>query len=103
MPFASAAWGEGEHQWGAALHTVPSPVPHAQVRDQWWSLGVVAKTAATELTLLSGPCASNGRRSVIKAVQPGFVDYPDAFLNMPRGAVIEKTFFFCPAFDFLTL
>jgi hypothetical protein len=43
--------------------------------------------------LLSGPCASNGKRSVIKAVQPGFVSYNDAYLNVPPGAIIEKPFY----------
>lgn len=77
---------------GVALHALPAPVPHGSVRDQWWSLGVAAVEGGTELTLLSGPCASNGRRSVVKAVQPGFVPYPEAVLSVPPGAVIEKTF-----------
>jgi hypothetical protein len=47
----------------------------------------------TELVLLSGPCASNGQRSVIKASQGGFVPYRDAYLDVPPGAVIEKTFY----------
>ena len=61
--------------------------------DQWWSLGVAAHDGFCELLLLSGPCAANGKRSVVKARQPGFADYPEAFLNVPPGAVIEKTFF----------
>ncbi len=93
MPLVSCEWGDGASRWGAALHALPSPVPHGAVRDQWWSMGVVAEKDGTAVTLLSGPCASNGERSVIKAVQPGFVSYPAAFLNVPPGAVIEKTFY----------
>ncbi|MBN1441699.1 MAG: hypothetical protein JXA90_03270 [Planctomycetes bacterium] len=93
MPFASCEWGDAGSMRGAALHSLPSPVPRGSVRDQWWSLGVTAQDDSSELVLLSGPCASNGRRSVIKAVQPGFVGYPPAWLEVMPGAVIEKTFF----------
>ena len=93
IPFASIEWESGAGLFGAALHTVPSPVPHGNLPDQWWSLGIEAVSDGTELTLLSGPCASNGRRSVVKAVQPGFVPMDEAYLNVPSGTVIEKTFF----------
>jgi hypothetical protein len=92
VPMACVEWKDGSDLRAAALHTVPSPAPHGNLPDQWWSLGVVAGQELTELVLLSGPCAANGQRSVIKARQPGLVSYPDAFLNVPPGAVIEKTF-----------
>ena len=93
LPFASLEWERAGRRQGAALHTLPSRAPYGNLGDQWWSLGVIAHRQTTELALLSGPCASNGQRSVIKAVQRGFKPYPDAYLNMPSGAVIEKTFF----------
>ena len=93
IPFASIEWESGPGLFGAALHTLPSPVPYGNLRDQWWSLGIEAISKGTELTLLSGPCASNGKRSVVKAVQPGFVPMDEAYLNVPPGTVIEKTFF----------
>lgn len=93
MPFVSFEWAEKEEICCAALHALPCPAPFANRRDQWWSLGMSARGGGTELALLSGPCASNGRHSVIKAVQPGFVEYPDAWLKVPPGAVIEKTFY----------
>jgi len=93
MPFVSLEWPDADSLWGAALHSDPSLVPSGNLRDQWWSLGVVAREDRTEFVLLSGPCASNGRRSVIKAVQPGFVTYKDAYLNVPPGAIIEKAFY----------
>ena len=92
LPFASLEWSDGDQRRGAALHSLPAPVPCAQLPDQWWSLGVDAAGVGTELILLSGPCASNGNRSVIKAVQPGFVPYENAYLNVAPGTVIEKTF-----------
>ncbi len=98
MPFACLEWQADEAVRGAVLHALPSPAPHGHLRDQWWSLGVTAADASADLVLLSGPCASNGRRSVIKAVQPGFVPYGDAYLDVPPGTVIEKTFYL-DAFD----
>ncbi len=92
MPFACMEWGANQGLSGAALHSLPSPASFGNVRDQWWSMGVEARDQATELQLLSGPCASNGKRNVIKAVQPGFVPYGPTYLNVTPGAVIEKTF-----------
>jgi len=93
MPFASLELRRGGRLWGAALHSVPSPVPFAHRQDQWWSLGVVYRQGGAELALWSGPCASNGQRSVIKALQSGFVPYDETWLQAPPGGVIEKTFF----------
>lgn len=93
MPFASLEWPGADGFLGAALHTVPAPVPCGHLPDQWWSLGVAARDGTTEFALLSGPCAANGKRGVIKAVQPGFIPYPDAWLTVPPGTVIEKTFY----------
>jgi hypothetical protein len=92
-PFASIEWS-GDGAWrGAALHTVPSMPIDANRRDQWWSLGLVARDGACELVSLSGPCASNGRHSVVKAFQGRFTDYPDTWLNLRPGTIVEKTFF----------
>jgi hypothetical protein len=93
MPYASMEWFDGTGLKGAALHSLPSPVPYGNRQDQWWSLGVAAADNGTEFVLLSGPCASNGKRSVIKAAQPGFVPYDNAYINVPSGAIIEKTFY----------
>lgn len=93
MPFASLELHRGGRWWGAALHSVPSPAPFAHRPDQWWSLGVIYREGAAELSLWSGPCASNGQRSVIKALQTGFVPYDEAWLDLPPGAILEKTFF----------
>lgn len=92
MPFAYVELERGPRLWGAALHSRPSPAPHANLPDQWWSLGVTARNEGPELTLLSGPCASNGSRSVIKGLQRQFTPYDEAYLNVPPGAVIEKVF-----------
>ena len=93
MPYASLEWAADRGLMGAALHSLPSPAPHGNIEDQWWSLGLIAKERCTEMVLLSGPCASNGKRSVIKASQRGFVPYDNAYINIPPGAIIEKTFY----------
>ncbi len=98
-PFACVEWATADSFRSAALHTVPSRVGGGHHSDQWWSLGVNAREAWTELTLLSGPCAANGQPSVVKALQQKFLPYPDAWLTLRPGAVIEKTFFIevCPS------
>jgi len=93
MPYVSLEWPAEGGLLGAAMHSLPSPVPYGNLQDQWWSLGLVAKENGTEFALLSGPCASNAKRSVIKASQRGFVPYDNAYLNVPPGAIIEKTFY----------
>ncbi|MEK7409474.1 MAG: hypothetical protein AAB225_30785, partial [Acidobacteriota bacterium] len=93
MPFAYAELPRAAGRSGAALHSIPSLAPYANLADQWWSLGAVARKEGAELVLLSGPCASNGSRSVVKSQQKGFTPYDDAYLNVPAGAVIEKRFF----------
>jgi hypothetical protein len=97
-PFACVEWEERGLFKSAALHTLPSLVSGANHDDQWWSLGVVSHEDAAELTLLSGPCAANGRKSVVKALQQRFLSYPDAWVTLQPGAIVEKTFFLqgCP-------
>lgn len=93
MPYASIEWPDSSGRTGAALHSLPSPAPFGHRPDQWWSLGLTARDNGTELALLSGPCASNGRKSVVKATQNGFLPYEHAYLDVPAGAIVEKTFY----------
>ncbi len=79
-----------------SLHSMPSPIPGGHRPDQWWSLGLTSlatgSDAGTELALLSGPCASKGRVSVVKARQGEFLDYPDTWMVLRPGAIVEKRF-----------
>ncbi len=93
MPFAYVEAERAAGIRGAALHSAPSPLPFANLADQWWSLGVAGREDGTELLLLSGPCASNGKRSVVKGQQRGFTPYDNAYLNLPAGAIVEKKFY----------
>jgi len=93
MPFASLEWNVGEHYAGAALHTLPSLVPYANLRDQWWSLGVIGHEHTSEIALLSGPCAVNGQRSHVKANQGRSLPYGDTWMAVPPRAIVEKTFY----------
>ena len=77
----------------AALHSRPSVLPYAARPDLWWSLGLIQHQSATELTLQSGPTASNGKRGIVKARQTQFLPYENAHLvGVEPGAVIEKRF-----------
>ncbi len=93
MPFISLEWKKGAENLGAALHSLPSYAPFSQTKDQWWSMGVSALKGKTELQLLSGPCAMNGIRSVVKANQAKYYPYNQAWINVPTGGIIEKTFY----------
>ncbi len=92
IPFASLEWKDNAAWRGAALHTVPSLAVGGNHADQWWSLGVIAREDAAELTLLSGPCAANGKHSLVKALQGKFLEYPDAWVCLKPGTIVEKEF-----------
>ncbi len=93
MPYVSLEWEDNQKRYGAAPHTLPCPVPFANRRDQWWSMGCEAGDDGTQLTLLSGPCAANGKRSVIKQRQREFGPYDEVFMTVPPGGIVEKTFY----------
>ncbi len=102
MPFAclETQTATNADRLAVTLHSIPSAAPYGNQSDQWWSLGAVAKEGCSELILLSGPCAANGRRSAVKALQSGLMDYPDTYLNVPSGAIIEKRYYLQAANDF---
>ena len=91
VPMAALEWADGPQWLGAALHTLPCPAPYGHLPDQWWSMGVQMNPRGPELVLLSGPCATNGQRSSVKALQNNFLSYDNAYLDVPPGAIIEKT------------
>lgn len=93
MPFLALEWEAEAGVLGASLHTLPSLAPYANKADLWWSAGVSAGEHWTELALLSGPCSLNGQRGYVKAYQTRWLPYPDTYLTVPPGAVIEKTYF----------
>ena len=91
-PWTSIEWQDGAVACAVAMHTLPSPAYGANQNDQWWTLGLISETNSTELASLSGPTAANRRNSVTKALQGKFLEYPDTWLNLRPGAVVEKTF-----------
>eukprot|EP00731_Ephydatia_muelleri_P033008 g33008.t1 len=93
MPFSSVEWKTGNNYYGAALHTVPSPVYKGNHFDQWWSLGVKTNANNTELELLSGPIGYNGQHNIAKALQSSPMPYGDTYIKVTPGTVIEKTFY----------
>ncbi len=56
-------------------------------------MGVVARKEYSELTLLSGPVTYNNRKSVAKALRSKPLKYPNTYLTIEPGTVIEKTFY----------
>ena len=90
MPFIMLENPSSLH--ATAVHVVPSPVRGAVVRDQWWSLGAEASEGFTEIVMYSGPVGYNGQRSVVKALQRRPLPYPDTYIHMEPGQVVEKEF-----------
>ena len=93
MPFACLEWNKGGQFWGAALHSIPSPVVGGNKSDQWWSLGIQTNSNDSELILMSGPITYNGNKSVAKALQRASMPYNDTYMTVKPGMVIEKTFY----------
>ncbi len=93
MPLAAVEASLDDRLFGAALHSVPSPLRAGNYDDQWWSLGIEYIEDGVELALLSGAVSSNGNSGVIKAQQRSFVPYGEAYLNIPPGTIIDKRFF----------
>lgn len=93
MPFASMEWKQDNNYYGAALHTIPSPVYQGNHFDQWWSLGVKTNSTNRELQMLSGPITYNGQKNIAKALQSGPLPYGDTYTKVIPGTVIEKTFY----------
>lgn len=92
MPFAAIEWERGGAFFGAALHTLPSQPRGGRHADQWWSLGLETTETGMELLALSGPCATNGRKNVVKAQQGKLMEYPAPWVTLRPGMVMEKTF-----------
>ncbi|MCM2679390.1 hypothetical protein [Echinimonas agarilytica] len=93
MPFTSLEWQHGGQYKGAALHVIPSPVPRANLPDQWWSLGVEYYANHTELKSLSGPIGYNQKRAVAKLFQKQSAPYAGATMTVKPGDVIEKIYY----------
>lgn len=93
MPFSSVEWKNNDRYYGAALHSLPSPVYRGNRFDQWWSLGLKTNKENTELEMLSGPVTFNGKKNVVKALQDSGLTYGDTYTKVEPGTVIEKIFY----------
>jgi len=93
MPFSCVEWGQEGQRFGAALHSLPSPVYRGNRPDQWWSLGLKTLKGRTELRGLSGPIGYNGMKNAAKALQTGSMTYGDTYMQVLPKTVIEKSFF----------
>ncbi len=94
MPFAMAEIESEGKIYGAAIHTIPSPVPFSKQPDTWWTLGFEnSGKGKIKLTSSSGPLSCNGQDGAVKSGQRKLEIFKNACMSVPDGAVIEKTFF----------
>jgi len=91
MPFAMLE--SATDKFAVALHTLPSPIRGAVTADQWWSLGVEAYQDYSNIVLYSGAIGYNGQHSVAKALQKSPMQYPDTYITLEPGQIVEKSFY----------
>lgn len=93
FPIPAVSFEDAAEHNAVALYTLPSPVPRGSVADQWWSLGIQTTNEGThELDIFSGYVGFNDQKSVVKGIQLGAMEYPEATVRIIPGSVIEKTF-----------
>ena len=61
--------------------------------DHWWSLGLEYGQGYVDLLSVSGPVATNGKKSRIYGHRHGFDSYDDAYLDVRGPVVFEKTLY----------
>ena len=61
--------------------------------DHWWSLGLEYGDGYVDLTSVSGPVATNGKKSTIYGHRNGFDSYDDAYLDVAGRQQFKKTFY----------
>jgi hypothetical protein len=93
IPFVHAEYILEDRRLYFSLLTIPSEVPFGHKEDQWWSLGGKLEQDKMLFLSLSGPVASNGRKSVVYGHQNNFDHYDEVYLDIPGKVNISKTFF----------
>ena len=61
--------------------------------DHWWSIGLEYGKGQVDLLSVSGPLATNGKKSQIYGHRHGFDPYDEAYLDIQGPAVFEKTLY----------
>ncbi len=93
MPFACAEFPIGDKTYSVALHTIPSKAQCGNIPDQWWTLGASLRKNSTALISSSGAVAYNNEWGRIKSLQRASHKYPDTYLNIKDGTIIQKIFY----------
>lgn len=93
MPFVCAEFSKGDKLYSVALHTIPTKASFSNKNDQWWTLGASVQDGSTALISTSGAVAYNNKWGRVKSLQLQSHNYPDTYLNVRDGAIIQKTFY----------
>jgi hypothetical protein len=84
---------DGRRLYGS-LVTKPSNILQGHKgKDHWWSMGLEYGEEYVDLLSVSGPLATNGKKSQIYGHRHGFDSYDDAYLDVQGPVVFEKTFY----------
>ena len=85
--------GAASRIYGSLL-AMPSKIPQGhRGDDQWWSVGLEYGQGYVDLLSVSGPVATNGKKSQIYGHRHGFDPYDEAYLDVQGPAVFEKTLY----------
>ena len=92
-PDGNQAAGGGSRTY-ASLVAIPSKILQGHKGgDHWWSLGLEYGQGYVDLLSVSGPLATNGKKSQIYGHRHGFDPYDDAYLDVRGPVVFEKTLY----------
>ncbi len=94
VPMVNAESTLGGRRLHGSLLAVPSKIPQGHKGDDhWWSMGLRFGEGYVDLLSLSGPVATNGKRSTIYGHRNGFDPYDDAYLDVQGPTTFRKTLY----------
>ena len=84
---------DGRRTFGSIV-TKPSKISQGHKgNDHWWSIGLEYGEGYVDLLSISGPVATNGKKSQVYGHRNGFNSYNDAYLDIQGPAIFEKTLY----------
>ena len=94
IPMVNVESTAGGHRLHGTLVTEPGKIDQGHKGDDhWWSLGVEFGDGYVDLLSVSGPVATNRKKSTIYGHRNGFDTYDDAYLDVAGPKQFKKTFY----------
>ncbi len=84
---------EGGRTYGSLVAKPSKLMQGHKGGDHWWSIGLEYGTGYVDLLSVSGPLATNEKKSQIYSHVQGFSNYDEAYLDVQGPVVFEKTLY----------